>query len=130
MFLLFPGHRQLAGKSADGQIGWRATLSNGIHDARRQIGKWRQEAHVAFGELSFFAMCSNEESDSAIISSSQLRERTMAVSKVSRVWSVIVPDAAGEYARPLFGLVEGVKRTFIEVGTSSHSVRSCKSMTI
>ena len=23
-FLLFPGNRQLAGKSADGQIGWRA----------------------------------------------------------------------------------------------------------
>jgi hypothetical protein len=39
-FLFFPGHRQLAGKSADGLIGWRATLSDGIEDTRRQISKW------------------------------------------------------------------------------------------
>lgn len=35
MFLLFPGHRQLAGNPADAQIGWRATLSDGIDNTGR-----------------------------------------------------------------------------------------------
>lgn len=51
LFLLGPGQRKVSREPGDGQVSRRAAFRDGLNDARRQIGKRRQEADLAlFGE--------------------------------------------------------------------------------
>ena len=51
LFLLGPGQRKVSREPGDGQVSRRAAFRDGLNDARRQIGKRRQEPDLAlFGE--------------------------------------------------------------------------------
>ena len=54
LFLLGPDHRETSDEPGDGQIGGRATLSDSLNDARRQIGQRGQEPDMPNGQLLAF----------------------------------------------------------------------------
>jgi hypothetical protein len=47
LFLLGPGQRKVSREPGDGQVSRRAAFRDGLNDARRQIGKRRQEPDLA-----------------------------------------------------------------------------------
>jgi hypothetical protein len=67
LFLLGPGQRKVSREPGDGQVSRRAAFRDGLNDARRQIGKRRQEADLAlFGETTVILSPSAAAFDSMI----------------------------------------------------------------
>lgn len=121
--LLSPGERQLAGDFGDGHVGWSAAVSDRLDDARRQVGKGRQESDVTFGEM--FTLCDRREVNRWITNDAlaQFRQRAIEVRSDVRVASSITPMLVGACVMPLRGRAGGVNGidTFNSVTPASAS---------